>query len=247
MEPTELGEHGVHDRQGLIDGWDQSRLGKAKIGVVGAGGLGSRYLSSLARLGVGHLVFCDPDIVELSNLNRQSFYPEQKFKNKALSAAENLKRECTARTTLEAYAMSLQEALERYPRAFEGLDLLACLVDNEPSRNAAAACGLAHGVPTIFSAVSRTSLNGYIFVQQNGGPCFGCISTDELDAEPHRCADPTAVYIHEAAMGITSYATVALLMDWKLHWNYYSLVLDSDSHAMNRPRRTDCGLCKEVR
>ena len=247
METTEPGEHEVHNRQKLLTNWNQDRLTKAKVGVIGAGGLGSRLLTSLARLGVSHLVFCDPDIVELSKLNRQSFYPGQKFKNKALSAAENLQRECTARTTLEAYAMPFQDVLMRYPGAFEDLDLLVCLVDNEPSRSAAAACGLARAVPAIFSAVSRTSLNGYVFVQQNGGPCFGCISTDGLDAAPHRCADPTVVYVHEAAMGIASYATVALLMGWKLHWNYYSLILDSDSHAMNRPRRADCGQCRGVK
>ena len=242
MDPTEPGEHDVHNRQKLLPEWKQDKLSNAKVGVIGAGGLGTRILISLARLGTVHLTFCDPDIVELSNLNRQQFYPGQKFKNKALSAAENLQRECTARTTLEAYAMSFQDVLAQYPEAFEDLDLLICLVDNEPTRKAVAACGIARGVPTIFSAVSRTSLNGYIFMQQNGGPCYGCVSQDDSEEKQH-CADPSAVYIHEAAMGIATYASVAILMGWKLHWNYYLLTLDSDSYAMNRPKRADCGLC----
>lgn len=48
----------------------QSRLARATIGVVGAGGAGSLIVEYLARLGVGTLVVADPDNVERSNLSR---------------------------------------------------------------------------------------------------------------------------------------------------------------------------------
>jgi hypothetical protein len=41
-----------------------------RVGVVGAGGTGSPLIQQLARMGVGHLAIFDPDIVEVSNLNR---------------------------------------------------------------------------------------------------------------------------------------------------------------------------------
>ena len=46
----------------------------AKVGIAGLGGLGSNIAVALARLGVGHLVLADFDVVEPSNLNRQSYF-----------------------------------------------------------------------------------------------------------------------------------------------------------------------------
>jgi tRNA A37 threonylcarbamoyladenosine dehydratase len=45
-------------------------LAKTKVGVIGAGGVGSVLVELLARLGVGHLVVADPDRIEVENLRR---------------------------------------------------------------------------------------------------------------------------------------------------------------------------------
>ena len=47
---------------------------KGKVAIAGFGGLGSNIAVMLARIGVGQLLFVDFDIVEPSNLNRQSYY-----------------------------------------------------------------------------------------------------------------------------------------------------------------------------
>ena len=49
-------------------------LKESKVAVAGLGGLGSNIAVSLARMGVGNLFLVDFDIVEPSNLNRQSYY-----------------------------------------------------------------------------------------------------------------------------------------------------------------------------
>jgi sulfur carrier protein ThiS adenylyltransferase len=51
-----------------------NRVKKGKVAVCGLGGLGSNIAIMLARIGVGHLLLVDFDIVEPSNLNRQSYY-----------------------------------------------------------------------------------------------------------------------------------------------------------------------------
>lgn len=47
---------------------------KSTVGIAGLGGLGSNIAVNLARMGIGHLIIIDFDIVEPSNLNRQSYY-----------------------------------------------------------------------------------------------------------------------------------------------------------------------------
>ena len=69
----------------------QQLLRDAKICMVGAGGLGSPCLLSLAAAGVGEITICDDDVVELSNLQRQTLYTvDQCGKSKAQLAAKRL-------------------------------------------------------------------------------------------------------------------------------------------------------------
>jgi hypothetical protein len=60
-----------YDRQARLFGdRGQALLADTKVGVIGAGGIGSLVIEQLARLGVGHLVVVDPDRIEVSNLSR---------------------------------------------------------------------------------------------------------------------------------------------------------------------------------
>lgn len=53
----------------------RARLAAARVGVAGAGGLGSNCAVFLVRSGIRRLVIADPDVVSPSNLNRQHFFP----------------------------------------------------------------------------------------------------------------------------------------------------------------------------
>ena len=56
-----------------LDAAQRRRLAEARVGIAGAGGLGSNCAVLLARSGVIRLTIADHDVVSLSNLNRQ-FY-----------------------------------------------------------------------------------------------------------------------------------------------------------------------------
>jgi hypothetical protein len=61
----------IDDRQARIYGdAGQAILGRVKVGVIGAGGVGLPIVTALARLGVGHIVVVDPDRVDPTNLPR---------------------------------------------------------------------------------------------------------------------------------------------------------------------------------
>jgi len=86
-----------------IDG--QERLLKAKVLVMGLGGLGSPAALYLAAAGVGHLILADFDDVDLSNLQRQIIHQENTVGlNKAKSAEKRLQAlnsECLIETCLQ--------------------------------------------------------------------------------------------------------------------------------------------------
>jgi sulfur carrier protein ThiS adenylyltransferase len=69
-----------------------ARIAKARVGIAGAGGLGSNIAIALARVGVGELVIADFDLVEPSNLNRQQYFIDQIGMPKVSALKENLQR-----------------------------------------------------------------------------------------------------------------------------------------------------------
>ncbi|OQY18443.1 MAG: thiamine biosynthesis protein ThiF [Desulfobacteraceae bacterium 4572_35.1] len=77
---------------GFLNFEDQRKLLKARVAVVGAGGVGGLHILTLARLGVGNFHIADPDTFEAANISRQ-FGASQKTlgRNKAEVLAEMVK------------------------------------------------------------------------------------------------------------------------------------------------------------
>ena len=67
-------------------------LGRAVVGIAGAGGLGSNCAMHLVRSGVRRLVIADFDRVTESNLNRQFFFADQIGCRKVEALGRNLRR-----------------------------------------------------------------------------------------------------------------------------------------------------------
>ncbi|HOW36195.1 MAG TPA: ThiF family adenylyltransferase [Candidatus Omnitrophota bacterium] len=70
----------------------QRKLKKARVLVVGAGGLGSSALTYLAAAGIGTIGICDDDVVAIDNLHRQPLYSIKDIgQSKAVLAAQRLR------------------------------------------------------------------------------------------------------------------------------------------------------------
>jgi sulfur carrier protein ThiS adenylyltransferase len=70
----------------------KAHLSKFRIGIAGAGGLGSNCAVALARSGVGTLVIADYDIIEEANLNRQYYFIDQIGVKKTIALKENISK-----------------------------------------------------------------------------------------------------------------------------------------------------------
>ncbi|MBS3788540.1 ThiF family adenylyltransferase, partial [Candidatus Bipolaricaulota bacterium] len=87
LRPKEELEDPITDRQQKVTGFDQGALEELHVTLVGAGGLGTEIGEGLVRKGVGSLDIIDHDTVKLSNLNRQKFYEDDIYCNKARALA----------------------------------------------------------------------------------------------------------------------------------------------------------------
>ena len=71
---------------------ERAVLESARVGIAGAGGLGSNCAMHLVRSGVKHITIADFDVVNESNLNRQFFFRDQIGQKKVEAIKANLLR-----------------------------------------------------------------------------------------------------------------------------------------------------------
>ncbi len=96
-------------------------LSKFRVGIAGAGGLGSNCAAALARCGTGTLVICDFDIVEEENLNRQFYFRSQTGMKKTDALKENI-RKIDPSVNVIAHDVVLNR--DNIPEIFSGCDVI---------------------------------------------------------------------------------------------------------------------------
>lgn len=106
----------------------KEHLSKFRVGIAGAGGLGSNCAVSLARCGVGTLVISDFDTIEPANLNRQYYFTSQVGMMKSTALKENI-----ARINPDITVIAHTEKLSRnnIPEIFSGCDVIVEAFDSD--------------------------------------------------------------------------------------------------------------------
>ncbi|MBM3297941.1 MAG: HesA/MoeB/ThiF family protein [Candidatus Aminicenantes bacterium] len=154
---------------GLLD-WDQDKLAEACVLVAGVGGLGSASSLYLAAAGVGRLRLCDPDRVELPDLNRQVLYSMSSLgKPKVEEAARRLSA-LNPETAVEIFEERL--TAENIDRLAAECDVIVDGLDNMEGRFVLNSYSVRRAVPYVFGAVH--GWEGMAALIQS--PQTGCLS-----------------------------------------------------------------------
>lgn len=234
----------VSSRHEGVQGFNQEIYSRSTITLVGAGGINGENGEGFVRKGIGQLHIFDGDLVEISNLNRQKFTKKDIGKNKALRLAKNLKREGYMGTKLRAYPLYFQQAVEEGYRC--KTDLIVCGVDNDQTRIYVSTYALTNNLPAIFAAVSRDANQGYAFVQEINGACFGCAFPESISNDITPCPGVPAIKdILKIVSGFLLYAADTILMQRKRDWNFRMTYLAGYLQDIKRliHRKEDCTLC----
>jgi molybdopterin/thiamine biosynthesis adenylyltransferase/rhodanese-related sulfurtransferase len=150
----------------------QAKLLKAKVLLMGAGGLGSPAALYLAAAGVGTLGIVDMDVVDLSNLQRQVIHTQKrKGMAKTASAAEAI----TALNP-DVKVIPFQERLtsDNIDRILSGYDLILDGGDNFPTRYLINDACVKHKKPNIHGSIYRFEGQVTTFIPFDG-PCYRCL------------------------------------------------------------------------
>lgn len=201
-----------------------------RILIVGAGGLGGPIAMALAAARPrATLRICDPDAVELSNLQRQiQFAVDDLGKSKAIALAARLERRGFDRVepTTRRFAGDTAAAL------LHGVDLVIDGSDNFATKFAVNDAAAARGIPAVIAAAIGT--RGQVLTAIPGAACYRCLFEAPPETETGSCANAGVVGATCAVIaGEAALAAVAVLAGEPVD----TLVVYDDLTSTAAPRR----------
>jgi len=222
----------------------ENRLSKAKVLIIGTGGLGCPAALALTKAGIGTIGLIDYDDVDLSNLNRQILHTTSRIGMKKVESAKKTLKKVNPETNIEIYpaAFSRENAMDiikKYDIIVDGLDNLptryllndACFFAKKPLVEA--------GALAFYGQVTS--------IIPEDGPCYRCIFKEDPERNSPGCNEvgilgpvPGLIGILEALetikviIGIDSDLKGGLLM--------YD-ALESDFNLIEFKKDSSCPLC----
>lgn len=226
----------------------QRRLAAARVLLVGCGALGTAAADQLVRAGVGHLTLVDRDIVELTNLQRQTLFDERDAADetpKAVAAANRLRAvnssvEIVSRVA-DVHAGNVEDLLKPRP------DLIIDGTDNVQTRYLLNDVSVKHGIPWIYGAA--VSVEGRVMTVTPGvTPCLRCVFPTPPSPQDLPTCDTAGVLGMATAIVGAYQAIEALKLLTGQPSDPYLIRLDLWSprtHVVSlaEARRTDCPCC----
>ena len=220
----------------------QARLLESKVLIVGAGGLGSPVALYLAAAGIGTIGVIDPDVVDVTNLQRQVLHDRDRVgTSKVESAAVAIHRlNGDVRVVPIPERLSSANALE----VMGGYDVVVDGTDNFPTRYLVNDASLHLGIPVVHGSIFRFEGQAAVFAPYSG-PCYRCVFPEPpppelapncaeagvLGALPGIIGSIQAVEAIKLVLGIGESLVGRLLTYDALTQEFRTLRLDRDPHC----------------
>jgi molybdopterin-synthase adenylyltransferase len=193
----------------------QRRLGQSTAVVVGCGALGTVASEHLVRAGTGRVVIADRDVVELTNLQRQTLFDEADAAGRALKAAAAARRLGAIDAGVSVWpvvvdvAGAVAEALVLGELAPAGrADVVLDCTDNFLTRYLLNDVCVKHGVPLVYAGAVGTVGMGMTIVP--GDACLRCVFTEVPEPGAAPTCDTAGVLSMAAGVAASVQACEAL-------------------------------------
>ncbi|WP_066071027.1 ThiF family adenylyltransferase [Neobacillus soli] len=152
----------------------QRKLLKGRVAIVGAGALGTVIANHLVRSGVGYIRLIDRDLVELSNLQRQTLFDEEDAKLNLPKAVAAKKRLSKTNSTVTVEAVIADLNLENAEDLLKGFDAIVDGTDNFMTRFLINDVAVKFGIPWVHGA-AVSSRGMFAVIKPGITPCYRCL------------------------------------------------------------------------
>lgn len=152
----------------------QKKLKAARVLCIGAGGLGSPVSLYLAAAGVGCLGLVDPDVVEVSNLQRQILFGQSDVGRPKLEAARDRLLDVNPHIEIRLHPEMFTAANARQIAA--DYDIIIDGTDNFPTRYLSNDTAVWLRKPNVYGSILRFEGQVAVFAPHLDAPCYRCMS-----------------------------------------------------------------------
>jgi len=222
----------------------QKKLGKAKVAVVGSGGLGTVSSLYLALAGVGYIRLIDQDTIELQNLHRQILYTSADLHYPKAEVAAKRLSELNPLIKTEPFTENVNAT--NVERLLRGVDCVVDGLDNMITRYLANRTCVKLKIPYVFGAAIGIEGNLSVFSPPETG-CLECLMPNLSDNDLLTCstrgvigATPGIVGALQAMETIKLLAGVGSTLKGKLLVCDFS---DMDFTTIDISKSTRCPVC----
>lgn len=181
------------------------RIESCRIGIAGAGGLGSNCAVNLVRSGFRQLIIADYDRVEATNLNRQFFFPDQVGQLKVEALRANLSR---LNPELELQTFSERITAENARRIFDGCQVIIEAFDQPEEKRMLTECFYRSEVLLVAASGLAGWQNADLLVTRRIHPRFYVVgdAESEVSTGSPPCAPRVAVAAAKQSNLVLAYA-----------------------------------------
>ena len=246
LTDPELDRYARHIMLRELGGPGQRALRRARVLVIGAGGLGAPVLQYLTAAGVGLIGVIDDDTVSLSNLQRQVIFGTDDIDRPKVFAARDAMARLNPHVAVRCYNRRLTpdiaaDLVGEYDLVIDGSD-------NFATRDMVNRACVAAGVPLVSGAIAQWEGQVGVYAPSRGGPCYACVfSQAPAPGSAPSCAEAGVIgplpglvgsLMAAEAMKLIAGAGTPLLGRLMIFDT-----LDGESRRITAPRRPDCPVC----
>src|SRR5271163_470853 len=221
----------------------QAALARARVLIVGLGGLGSPVLQYLAGAGVGCLGLVDADILDPSNLHRQPIYSLSDAGKPKIDLARAALNEINPTVNVEAHAarFNADNALE----LTRGYDVIVDCTDNFRTKYLINDAAVLAQRPAVFASVYQYEGQLQVYKPQAEHACLRCLWPDAIaDGVVGNCAEAGVLGPVPGAFGaLQALLAIKILLGISGQLEGELLLLDFmnfSSLKLKAPRRAEC-------
>lgn len=177
----------------------QVKLKQAAVLVVGAGGLGNPAALYLAAAGIGRLGIADPDVVEVSNLQRQILHFSSDVGRPKVASAQEKLADINPFVKIETFPESIEHA--NVLRIINNYDVVIDGSDNFPARYVVNDACVLFKIPMVYGSVQHFFGQVSVFDARKG-PCYRCLmASPPPEGSVPRCGESGVVGVIPGIIG----------------------------------------------